>query len=53
MVGVEGVEKPVREFFEVHSDLQHSVEDLPFGKLYKVRGKRWVDSLVRKKKQLS
>lgn len=36
VVGVEGIEKPVREFFEKYPDLQHSVEDLPFGKVYKV-----------------
>ncbi|KAG7160345.1 Thiopurine S-methyltransferase-like 1 [Homarus americanus] len=35
VVGLEGVEKPVREFYEMYPDLQHSVEDLPFGKLFK------------------
>lgn len=35
VVGLEGVEKPVREFFESHPDLQHTVEDLSFGKSYK------------------
>lgn len=35
VVGLEWVEKPVKEFFDEHSDLQHSVEVLPFGKVYK------------------
>ena len=36
VVGLEGVEKPVEEFFESRPDLKHTVEDLSFGKLYKV-----------------
>lgn len=40
VVGVEGIEKPVREFFEKYPDLQHSVEDLPFGKVYKSQDER-------------
>ncbi|MPC79199.1 Thiopurine S-methyltransferase [Portunus trituberculatus] len=36
VVGVEGAEKPVKEFFELHTDLRHTVEDVPFGKVYKV-----------------
>ncbi|KAG0709121.1 Thiopurine S-methyltransferase [Chionoecetes opilio] len=36
VVGVEGVEMPVKEFFESHSDLKHTVEDVSFGKVYKV-----------------
>lgn len=37
VVGVEGVEKPVREFYQLYPDLNHSILDLPYGKLYKAR----------------
>lgn len=35
VVGLEGVEKPVKQFFDLYPDLQHATEDLAFGKLYK------------------
>ncbi|KAG0709120.1 Thiopurine S-methyltransferase [Chionoecetes opilio] len=40
VVGVEGVEMPVKEFFESHSDLKHTVEDVSFGKVYKSHDER-------------
>uniref|UniRef100_A0A0P4W3F7 Thiopurine S-methyltransferase n=2 Tax=Scylla olivacea TaxID=85551 RepID=A0A0P4W3F7_SCYOL len=40
VVGVEGVERPVKEFFQSHTDLRHTVEDVPFGKVYKSHDER-------------
>lgn len=40
VVGLEGVEKPVREFFQLYPDLSHSVLDLTYGKLYKSADER-------------
>lgn len=40
VVGLDGVEKPVRHFFEKHQDLEHSVEELEYGKLYKSKDRR-------------
>ncbi|XP_068228285.1 thiopurine S-methyltransferase-like isoform X3 [Palaemon carinicauda] len=40
VVGIEGVEKLVSEFFEAHDDLTHTVEDCSFGKLYKTSDNR-------------
>lgn len=40
VVGIDGVEKLIKEFFAAHSDLSHTVEEQDFGKLYKTTDER-------------
>ncbi|XP_037798986.1 thiopurine S-methyltransferase-like isoform X1 [Penaeus monodon] len=40
VVGLDGAEKPVQHFFEKYQDLQHTVEELEYGKLYKSKDRR-------------